>query len=275
MYTFEMLYKDSMRIKGAEVFTIGYSVKKRPIIGFHTGSKKGKQIIICAAMHAREHITSFLTVKLISHCVKNKFGGGIYFIPMVNPDGVSLCRYGVNTVKCEKEQKRLIELNGGSEDFSLWKANIRGVDLNVNFDANYGSGVSNVNVAGSENYIGEHVFSEPETQAVAQFTLKVNPAAVISYHCKGEVIYWRFYQEDNLQRDFRLAKLLSDITGYELVDESGSAGGYKDWCIQKLKVPSFTIEVGSDEFCHPFPYSQIGGIFQKNKDVPVKLHNNL
>lgn len=30
-----------------------------------------------------------------------------------------------------------------------------------------------------------------------------------------------------------------------------SAGGYKDWCVEKLKLPAFTVEVGKDEWKHP------------------------
>jgi g-D-glutamyl-meso-diaminopimelate peptidase len=271
MYTFDMLQSYAGRC-GADVFNIGSSLCKRPILCFHTGSYGGRQIIVSSALHAREHITALLCVKLIDYY--KDFGGGIYFIPMANPDGVCLCQSGVDSINDGRLKNRLLKLNGGG-DFSLWKANARGVDLNVNFDAGYGGGISNVMRAGSENYIGKHAFSEPETRALCRFTLKVKPAATVSYHCKGEIIYWKFYQKKNLKRDRALAKMLAKETGYKLVGECGSAGGYKDWCIQKLQIPAFTIEVGSDNFSHPFPYEQFGGILKKNKNVLYLLHENL
>jgi predicted deacylase len=272
MYTFDMLLKYAGQCE-AEVSEIGRSLCGRPILCFHTGSRGGRQIIVCSAIHAREHITALLCVKLIDYY--RDYSGGIYFIPMANPDGVCLCQSGVDSVSGEGLKKRLIKLNGGSGDFSLWKANARGVDLNVNFDARYGGGISNVRRAGSENYIGRHAFSEPETKALRRFTLEVKPAATVSFHCKGEIIYWKFYQRKNIKRDRALAGMLAKETGYKLVGECKSAGGYKDWCIQKLRIPAFTVEVGSDDCSHPFPYSRFGGILKKNKKTLMLLHENL
>ena len=53
----------------------------------------------------------------------------------------------------------------------LYKANANGVDLNVNFDAKWGSGESNLTTINDENYIGKHPFSESETKALRDFTL--------------------------------------------------------------------------------------------------------
>ena len=78
------------------------------------------------------------------------------------------------------------------KDFSLWKANARGVDLKVNFDAKWGPGKQNVRYPASANYIGSMPFSEPETRALAEFTKEVKPDATISYHTKGGEIYYGF-----------------------------------------------------------------------------------
>ncbi len=274
MYSYEMLLKDIDGLN-LSVENIGISCGGRPIPCIHTGSKKGAQIIVCGAIHAREHITAALTVNLIRHYGGAECGGGIYFIPMANPDGVNLCVQGLNSVKSVWDRRNLLKLNNGSEDFSLWKANINGVDLNVNFDALYGTGAQNIKYPAAENYIGDRPFSEPETCAIRDFTLKVKPAGVVCYHCKGEVIYWKFYQKGSLLRDRILADILANITGYALEDEAGSAGGYKDWCIMRLNIPAFTIEVGNDNFPHPFPYSELDGITAINREVPAALIKNI
>lgn len=278
MYSYNMLLKDIENLENIKTINIGISYGGRPIPCLHIGNKKGLQIIICAAIHAREHITSKLAIELVKFYKDKKeklCGGGMYVIPMANPDGVCLCIEGLKSVGSVWDRKNLLKLNNGKEDFSLWKANLNGVDLNVNFDANFGSGISNINYPSAENFTGDRPFSEPETKALRNFTEKIKPACVLCYHCKGEVIYWKFYQQNNLIRDRILADILAKTTGYTLVDEMGSAGGYKDWCIQKLNIPSFTIEVGQDCYSHPFPYSKFKDIFKKNKNVPYELLKNL
>lgn len=52
-------------------------------------------------------------------------------------------------------------------------------------------------------------------------------------------------------------------------------GGYKDWCIEHFNIPSFTIEVGSDKFSHPFPYSEFEKILYQNDDIPRRLLNTV
>ncbi|MEG1706672.1 MAG: M14 family zinc carboxypeptidase, partial [Clostridia bacterium] len=201
--------------------------------------------------------------------------GGIYFVPMVNVDGVKIAQEGVDFIDNKKLRKQLIEING-SKDFSLWKANANAVDLNTNFDAKWGQGETNLFFRSPSNYVGKCPCSEPESRALASFTERISPLATLSYHCKGEVIYWKFSQsKTRMARDARLAKGVSALTGYPLGNSDGSTGGYKDWCIDKLNISALTIEVGDDKFDHPFPYSEFESILNKNEDVPRKLLNTV
>ncbi len=201
---------------------IGYSCRGREIYAFHVGAVTGKQLICVYAVHAREWITAELALK---HIKKGVFSGGVWVIPLLNPDGAEI-----------------------SETYKpLWKANVRGVDLNCNFDADWGSGRLNTNVRGSENCIGDFPFSEPETIALRDFTLKIRPYVTLSFHTKGEEIYWEY----GGRGDRHGAEILSRSTGYAVKRIYGSAGGYKDWCIKALKIPAYTIECGSDELEHP------------------------
>ena len=164
-----------------------------------------------------------------------------------------------------------MELNKG-EDISLWKANGRGVDLNVNFPARYGTGAKNVKTAGAENYIGGFPCSEPESRALKNFTENLCPDYTVSYHTKGEEIYWYFYQSmRTCSRDKRLALRLSEETGYALAYAKGSVGGYKDWCIQALQIPSFTIEAGADCLRHPIKEENLNDILVKNRNALYAL----
>ena len=115
-----------------------------------------------------------------------------------------------------------------------------------------------------------------ETQALADFTLLIKPCVTLSYHLKGEEVYWQFNQpSDRLLRDKNYAQSISAYTGYKLVSGEGSVGGYKDWCVQEFGIPSYTVEVGSDNYPHPFPYSQLSAIVKQNEDLPRRLLNTV
>ena len=263
---------------GVETGVVGESELKERIPYVFVGKKNGNYMIVQGAMHAREHLTALLVVCLAKHLVKNShlnLDGGIYFIPMTNPDGVRLCQEGVGFIRDKQRKSNLLTINGSS-DFSLWKANADGVDLNVNFDAHWGEGVQNGYFKSSQNYVGKAPFSAAETRALAEFTERVKPLVTLSYHLKGEQIYWEFGQSGHRRhRDKRYADAIASYTGYQLVSGEGSVGGYKDWCVEKLKIPAYTIEVGNDKFEHPFPYEQFTAILEQNLDLPRKLLNTV
>lgn len=238
---------------------IGKSLFGRTMYAMKVG--KGAPVgLVQYAIHGREFITARLAIAQYQTGVAR---GSCWFIPLVNPDGALLSERGIDTAP-NAYRKALMEMNG-EKDFTLWKANGRGVDLNVNFPAHWGKGVKNTRIAGAENYIGVKPFSEPETQALRNFTLKIRPDYTVSYHTKGEEIYWRFYQSTRTcPRDLALARVISHVTGYPLKETKGSAGGYKDWCIQRFGIPAFTIEAGRDDLVHPLGENALEDMIEKN-----------
>ncbi len=245
---------------------IGRSYFGRKIFAVKAG--EGSPVGIAQyAMHGREYITAELARAHYERGVKR---GSLWIIPLVNPDGALLSETGLSSAP-KAERERLLDYNGG-EDFSLWKANGRGVDLNVNFPARWGKGRKNTRSPGAENYIGEVPFSESETISLKLFTEKLRPHYTVSYHTKGEEIYWYFYQSlYTCPRDKRLAERLSASTGYPLAFAKNSAGGYKDWCIQRLKIPAFTIEAGLDSLAHPLGEDALRDIIEKNRNALYDL----
>ncbi len=234
--------------KGKKII-IGNSLYGRPILCYGVIKSPYPKAIIQGTIHAREYITGYLTLKLIKDFYKNGKVGSIYFIPILNPDGVMI------SLKKDK----------------LYKANGRGVDLNVNFDARWSTGIENVREKASANYIGEKPFSEPETKAIRDFTLKIKPDYTISYHSKGQEIYYEFFQKEK-NRDLEFAKEIAFLTGYQIKETPNSAGGYKDWCIQELKIPSLTIEVGDDRLKHPITKRHLRKIYKQNKGIIEKAN---
>lgn len=229
---------------------IGKSVKGKPLYAFAVCKTNRPVILVQGAIHAREYVTAKVCIKLAKHFLEFGKSGTVWFIPLINPDGAEIVR------KFNK----------------LYKANANGVDLNVNFPAKWGKGVSNVFIKGDENFVGKYPLSEPESRALCDFTLKVLPNMTISYHTKGEEIYWEFFQKGKRYfKDKKLALIASQTTGYPLKTVKGSCGGYKDWCIEKLKIPALTIEVGSDDLTHPIGLEKADEIFIKNKDLLMNL----
>jgi len=262
--------------EGLELFNAGKSVLGKNILATHVGSYDGTQILIQGGIHAREYISTLLMIEQARYlnateAVKR---GGIYFVFLTNPDGAEIVLDGINSTPCDITKQYLVLANGGF-DFSKYKANINLVDLNTNFDADWGAGGQNVTCPSTENFIGFYPNSEREVISLIDFTRRVKPSLTISYHSKGEVIFYGFtgQSEADLTRDRQIGEQLSATTGYPLVLTENSAGGYKDWCIRVLGIPSYTIEVGDENLEHPITDESLPEIFEQNKDVPLVALN--
>ena len=224
---------------------IGHSVLGRDLVAVKVGQGAPVGIAVYA-IHGREWVSSLLACEHYRRGVE----GSVWLVPLSNPDGAMLSQKGIASAYGSAHFPFLSAYT--AKQLRAWKANARGVDLNVNFDARWGTGVKNVRKRGAENYIGERAFSEPETQALRDFTQEISPDYTVSFHTKGEEIYWYFGQSaSDCLRDFSIGQWLSRSTGYPLRLASGSAGGYKDWCIEVLKIPAFTVELGDDRLHHP------------------------
>lgn len=252
MDVLEEVYSFYDGFKG-EKGVFGFSEEGRPLVYFLAG--KGAPVLLAQyAMHAREYVTAYVALEEIKYLSERDIEGSVYVLPLVNPDGV---RIALTRDK-------------------LWKANAKGVDLNVNFDARWGTGAQNKRTAGASDYIGEYPFSAAESAALRNFTLRVMPDMTVSYHTKGEEIYWYFYQQgERAERDRALAEAAASLTGYAVRTPFSSAGGYKDWCVEKLSIPAITIEAGADWLPHPIGKERAAEIFRKNKDVPLELIRRL
>ena len=229
-----------------EKCVIGKSSEGRSLFAFCMGEGCPVGIAVYA-VHAREWVTALLALE---HLKRSVPFGSVWFVPLVDPDGALLVQRGIESVRPSRREA-LLSLNGG-DDFSLWKANAEGTDLNVNFPARWGTGEKNVYAPAPANYVGECPLSARESRALAAFTLRLRPDYTLSFHTKGEELFWHFHQPPvRLARDFLFARALSRDSGYPLKEAPRSAGGYKDWCVETLHIPAITVEVGSAALPHP------------------------
>lgn len=260
-----MLINDmvSLATKAGPIRYVGKSLYGNPIPMIKKGRERGGAVLAVGTVHAREHITGRLLCELAA-----AYDGDypVDFIPFLNPDGAILATEGMTAFALKnRERIALLRLNGGSTDFTLWKANLRGVDLNVNFDAGWGTGARNVRTPGSENYIGEYPFSEPETRIIRSLAESGRYVLAVAYHSKGEEVYWGFGGNTDYREE---AETIASALGYALKTTPDSAGGLKDYWIQATGLPAFTVEVGKDAFPHPYPESELPDLVKTHAGMP-------
>ena len=295
-YSYDQMAADIQELqkrygKKMQVNILGKSRDGRDIYEVIIGNVNApKHILIQGAIHAREHMTSLLMMNQIETALfyyqTGQYEGkklqdmfqktALHFIPMSNPDGVTLSQFGLDAIQSD-DLKQII-LNCYASDtaskvtalpidqyLARWKSNGAGVDLNHNFPAQWEEIKSMSGQNSYAGYKGAAPLSEPESQALASIAEKYPWVCTISYHSMGNLIYWDSQYNQTREASKTLAQRISSVTGYP-VNGSLGKGGYKDWMQSKANpVPAVTLEVGSVR-C-PLPLSQYEAIWQQNKGV--------
>ncbi len=253
----------------------------RPVLTLTIGEGE-REVIYSAAHHANEWITTPVLLRFLEELAQAAETGGklygveartilkaatIFTVPMVNPDGVDLVTGDIQPGTAEYAMARRI-----GDDFpqipfpSGWKANLLGVDLNLQYPAGwllareikFDQGFTR---PAPRDYVGRAPLTQRESRALAEYTEDIDPALVLALHTQGKVIYWQFrdYQVPGART---LAEEFARLSGYALEDTpyESSFAGYKDWFIQNWRRPGFTIECGSGQ--SPLPLEQLDEIYR-------------
>ncbi|MBE6597210.1 MAG: hypothetical protein E7641_06015 [Ruminococcaceae bacterium] len=241
--------------------SLGESIMGRSIPVVTVGEGK-KAVLYVGAHSAGDWITAILLLRYINeYCEIFSRGGGIYnlsseyifknrtvyIVPMLNPDGVD---YRLNGVQRENPlYERVIRMNGGDDDLSLWESNARGVELKFNYNSQFPEhkrleAERGIGDGASAGYSGNMPESEPEVVGLCNF-LRFNEeiGAVISLHTKGERICLG-HCDGTVPRAAEIGGRLSRITGYKLTEGDHGLCG---WYMTEIGKPSFAIECGRGE----------------------------
>ena len=265
---------------------VGVTDFQRPIWMLTIGTGN-RHVLFTAAHHANEWITALVLLKYaedLADAIENNgilFGQRakemadavtIHIIPLVNPDGVDL----VTGVLGPESAQYLLAKELAKKYPAIpfpdgWKANLLGVDLNLNYPAGwlqareikFSQGYTS---PGPRDYVGRAPLDQMETRALADLTEKLDPDLVLAYHSQGKEIYWQF-RDYEVPGAKELGEVMARVSGYTLADTpyESSFAGYKDWFIQNFRRPGYTVEVGMGE--NPLPLSQFPEIYRDN--VPL------
>lgn len=275
-YDFYKMEADLNRLKEIYPFlkirVIGESVLGLPLYEIEVG-RGNRNIHFNSSFHANEWITTPVLMQLLNEYVLSLVNGypirGVYtlplynrnrlsIVPMVNPDGVNLVLNGPQPEKREE----LIVMNNGSEDFSGWKANIRGVDLNNQFPANWEieKERKEPKAPAPRDFPGDAPLTEPEAIAMANLAKKQQFSRMLAFHTQGSEFYWGYEGHEPPESEI-LAREYERVSGYKAVRYIDSHAGYKDWFIQEFRRPGFTFELGLG--INPISITQFPEIYEK------------
>ena len=218
----------------------------RPVQTLEIGDGE-REVLFSASHHANEWITTPILLKFVEDLARAIQEDGslygvpartiarnvtIHLVPMLDPDGVDLVTGAIQPGSTEYEAARNITDSFPAIPFpDGWKANLLGVDLNLQYPAGwlrareikFSQGFTR---PAPRDYVGRAPLNQRETRALAGYTEVIDPELVLAYHSQGQVIYWQF-EDYEIPGARELGERFAEVSGYALADtpfESAFAG---------------------------------------------------
>ena len=218
---------------------IGYSYENRPIIAYQFGEGSEATVLVGGIHGGYEWNSILLAYEAVDFFSDNldtiPESKALYIIPSANPDG----QYDITGKEGRLAPEDL------ADDTVPGRFNGRGVDLNRNWECQWAETAfwrdQPVNP-------GAGPFSEPESLALRDFLISLQPSAVIFYHSAADGVYSAGCP-DLYQPARQLADLYGSAAGYPIFDRfdhydvTGDAG---DW-LAIQGIPSITVELANHE----------------------------
>jgi protein MpaA len=164
-----------------DVVGLGYSIEGRPIFAERYGTPGGRRVLVIGVIHGDEDDGLAIVDELRRRAVPD--GVELWIVESMNPDGVA------------------------NQD----RHNANQVDLNRNFPYKWGP----IGVPGDGQYAGPGPASEPETQAMVNFMLQLQPDITLWYHQDLFVV------NPAQGRDGRIRARYAELTGLPMGEITG------------------------------------------------------
>lgn len=295
-----------------EIVELGLSTDRRPIYVvvltenpklIHIDSQvyvDKMHFFIESGIHSRENPGPNIMLKIIETYAQDYYNDRVlpgynmssvlkknvfHIIPLSNPDGYDLANSGLYTIS-QSKQKLLMTFD--DQNFSKYKSNVHGVDLNRNFPGDYYDVAKKQwkNIFRMENtdyityepgaayYHGPYAASEIETRYLMDYSLKYDFRNYLSFHSKGQVLFYKKFtlSPKNNEQNWILAKALSQATGYDLMDTkaSNAGNGYlTDYTAMHTLKPSITVETIHYSEDLPVKASLVADAYEEVKLLPL------
>ena len=271
-----------------ECETLTWTAGGREVEALRLG-RGDRTVLLTGGHHANESITGLLlwrfledycrgllkNGKLHGFCCRGLFRRStLYLVPLVNPDGADLTAGAA----AEEEIRQARNLWARQPELPFpqgWKANLQGVDLNLNYPARWETAKAiKPTEPGPRDFPGWQPLDQPETEALAEFTRRICPDVMGTWHTQGGEIYAA--DHTGRLRAEKLSRMMERVSGYTLTDpppESSNAG-FRDWFLQELSGAAFTIEAGRGT--NPLPLSDLPRLYEENLPLFTLLlaHNS-
>ncbi len=240
----------------ASIDVAGRSIEGRdiPVIVLNGDGRTDKPVfVINACQHAREWLSPAATTFTIESLV-NGYGSDPritrllddmewVFLPMVNPDGFD---FSWTDERFWRKNKRMID------------DRLRGVDLNRNWDINWG-GPGSSSSPGSQTFHGDGPFSEPELQVFLSAIDSVGDRIVghLDVHTHSQLVLSPWGYTRDAPADLAELNEVGEAFADGVLDATGAiyevgqtatvlylvSGGGSDWFYDEFGALSWTIEL--------------------------------
>lgn len=277
----QSLYPDIIKLS-----SIGKSVENRDLTLIEFG-KGDIDIFVCGTHHAREYMaTTYLMNAIDKYAYAYRSGAlwgkynpreilnnvTFHIVPMVNPDGVNLVQNGIYATQYAEELSKMGIYDNSPYGYSAWKANVRGVDVNWNYDKEWSIN-RNKNPRGSIGFNGDYANSEPETAAVSAYVDSMPFEAYLSFHTQGEIFYWA----DSPDNPMYLQEAIRKDTGFVGHKESpsGVGGSFFDYVYRNFKKPTITVELCPYIGKRPYPDTDFDTVWKPAKNILLLVGNEI
>ncbi len=268
LYHLSAEYKDFTTLR-----MVGTSHDQRKIFLFRVGLGM-ETIVLSAGLYGRDTINPLLFLQLAREYCKayledTSIGTyrvrellnrcSICFVPLLNPDGYEICRYGYEAIRNPilRQFCKIREI-----DYKQWIFNAKGIDINGNFPCK----------SYVQQQLGEYPASEPETRALMKVFEEYDTIGYLNFQSRGRITYY-FRQALPFAYNpkyHRVARFMQKISDYCIgkKEEDKTGGTPLNYYSELMKKPALTIEtLESDPACFKETYKEV-------RTLPLKIIRN-